>query len=264
LADVSQFDEAPYVRREMCPLNAVHLNPTDLPADLAAAYSLIREVTAKDPGFGAAWKLGGTTEATQKVFNVDKLYFGILHQSELAIRPRVAPGFPTFELKGEAEIALRLAPAADIMLNDGPDAVRKAPTDLLFDGWCLALELPSSPITNLVDRGVVALIADRCAAGFLALGDVRDMQDKSGWPNTEIRIDQNGQPLACGSAAKLLSPPHECTHAFLAEALEQGYRPRAGQWVTTGGATPCVPFDAGARIEVYYGQSLELSFTAGF
>ncbi|WP_298982872.1 hypothetical protein [uncultured Roseibium sp.] len=252
-----------YVRRELSPVEGVHLTQESLPADLASAYASMRKVIENEDDFGAAWKLGGTTAATQKIFNVHKLYFGVLHQKELAVQPDVAPSFPTYELKGEAEIALRLAPSVDALLDQGADAVRSAPLEALFDGWCVALELPSSPVVNLVEMGVVALVADRCAAGYLALGPCRDLAEMTSWDSTQIRVEQNSQQITEGSASNLLSSADDCARSFLLEALEQGFRPRAGQWVSTGGATPCVPFEQGARIDVYYGQSQELSFTAG-
>jgi 2-keto-4-pentenoate hydratase len=263
LPNVPHFDETPYVRREMTPLAAVQLTQAELPSTPEAAYALVREAIADDSAYGAAWKLGGTTATTQRIFSVDKLYFGVLHQSELAVRPNIAPGFPTHELKGEAEIALRLAPTVDALLDAGSDAIRMAQPSSLFDGWCIALEMPSSPISNLVEMGVVALIADRCAAGFLALGEIYTLEEMSSWDSAEIRIAKNGLQLTSGGAGALLAPPHECARAFLIEALEQNHRPCAGQWVSTGGATSCVSFEPGARIDVFYGQSLELSFTAG-
>lgn len=257
------MEERTYFRKERTPLQAVHLSASQVPPNLSDAYRGLRELVDTDPSFGTAWKLGGTTETTQRIFNVDKVYFGALHESEVAILPSRAPTFPTFELKGEAEIALRIAPSAMSFLVEGESATRSAPPSALFDSWCVALELPSSPIENLVECGLLALVADRCAAGFLALGRARGIHDATNWIGGKIRIEQNGEVIASGGADALVWTPDECARTFLLEALAQGFQPKPGQWVSTGGATACVPYNRGAEIIVFYNDIEELRFVVG-
>ncbi|UTY46689.1 hypothetical protein [Sinorhizobium fredii] len=256
------MEERKYFRKERTPLEPVHLFTSQVPTNLSEAYGGIREVVSADPSFGTAWKLGGTTATTQRIFNVDKLYFGALHKCEVAVLPARAPTFPTFELKGEAEIAIRIAPSA-MNLLEGETAIRSALPSALFDSWCVALELPSSPIGNLVECGLLALVADRCAAGFLALGRAREIDDAIDWTSSKIRIEQNGEVIASGGADALVWTPDECGRAFLLEALAQGFKPKPGQWISTGGATPCVPYNRGAEISVFYNDNEELRFIAG-
>ncbi len=260
---MAQANNRVYVRKDRTPLEAVILTKSELPADLAAAYRMVHGTFGDVAGFGAAWKLGGTTEVTQRIFNVDELYFGALLDSEVAVLPRLAPTFKTFELKGEAEIALRISPSAADKLAEGQAAVRSADVSELFDRWCVALELPSSPILNLVDLGVIALVADRCAAGYLALGKSRELTTEMSWSGRELRIEQDGQAVSRGGAENLVWQPEMCARLFLIEALAQGYRPKPGQWISTGGATPCVPFTKGSEIKVFFDDIEELSFVAG-
>lgn len=255
--------EAPYFRTEMTPLRSVHLSATQIPANITEAYRGLHRIIDCDPAYGAAWKLGGTTAATQRIFKVNKLYFGPLHEREVAVLPSAAPAFQTYELKGEAEIALRIASTAADFLRADRKNIDEAPLSMLFDAWCAALELPSSPIENLADIGVTALIADRCAAGFLALGRAHPVDDFTNWAGSVLRVKQDGQTIATGGSSALLSPPDICARSFIIEALAQGFSPRPGQWISTGGATPCVNFTAGADISVCYNDHEELRFVAG-
>ncbi|PVB59494.1 hypothetical protein DCO57_22070 [Labrenzia sp. 011] len=224
---------------------------------------MVRQSLTGDVGYGAAWKLGGTTEVTQKIFQVSDLYFGALHESEMAVLPEIAPPFETFELKGEAEFAIRISSSAASYLDSAGELPSEVASDELFDAWCIALELPSSPILNLTDAGVVALLADRCAAGFLALGAARDFDETFSWTNKPLCIKADGQEVAEGGVENLLWDPVSCARKFLREARCQGYSLKPGQWISTGGATPCVPFQQGAHVKVYFDGQEEIAFSAG-
>lgn len=248
----------------MTPLQAVRLADDEIPASIDQAYDLVLDAIGTDPAYGAAWKLGGTTMATRRAFGVDRLYFGPLHESEVLTQAGVVPGRKLFELKGEAEIALRISPNAARLLGEGASALSAAPTADLFDAWCVALELPSSPILDLGTAGVKALLADRCASGALALGPEHVFDATVDWTGDSLRVDQDGQTIATGGVAALVASPDACARDFLADAVARGFAPKPGQWISTGGLTPCVPLKPGAAITVYHKDVAALSFTAGF
>lgn len=252
-----------YVRRVLAPLEPLTLNPDAVPADLNEAYGLVRDEVGEGRGFGAAWKLGGTTPTTRRIFRVEALYFGPLNESEILVEPTRAPGRPLAEIKGEAEIALRIAPSAAERLRSGPDAVRAAPLSDLFDTWCVALEMPASPIANLVDAGVAALVADRCAAGALLLGPVHAYGATTDWTGARLRIEQDGAVIAEGGSDSLVDPADICARDFLVEALRHGFRPAPGQWISTGGLTPCVGFRRDAEVVVTFDDRPVVRFTVG-
>ena len=221
-----------YLRRERSPLTPLRLSEAERPASLEAAYAGQAALQRAEPDRWGGWKLGGTNAASRAAFGVDRLYYGALERNEILHRPACAPGFPLAELKGEAEIALRLAP------------------DLCgADAWCVALEMPSSPLEGLPGIGVAALVADRCAAGALILGPLQE-----GPPPADGRLGQeiDGQLLAEGRIADLSAPPADLLAEFLALARSHGQPLAPGQWVATGGITACLPYRPGARLRLLF------------
>lgn len=234
-----------YVRTELNPITPLRLTERQIFANLSEAYRAVRERNVS--GFGAGWKLGGTTEFTRRLFAVDDVYFGALHESEVVTagaENAAVPPHPLAELKGEVEIALRIAQDTSS-----------------FDAWCIALEMPSSPITNLVEVGVTALVADRCAAGCLVLGSPRSLAELGGDPDFPILVEQAGSIVCEGHTKNLLLPPRAAANRFLELAKSHGFTPSPGQWVSTGGLTPCVPLEPGRRVEVHADGLLALGLT---
>lgn len=231
-----------YVRTRRTPLDPVTLGPAQVPQTLDAAYSAVNAQVLAEPGRWRGWKLGGTNHGSRRAFNVSALYYGAIEQGELFHQPTRAPGYPMIEVKGEVEIALRLA-------ADGQG----------YDAWCVALEMPSSAITNLPAAGVAALVADRCAAGALLLGAIHD------GPLPELgaaRLELAQDDLALDGAglAALTDTPETILADFLALAHQHGLSPAPGDWVATGGITACCGLRPGARVSVRLDGRTELDF----
>jgi 2-keto-4-pentenoate hydratase len=232
-----------YVRTTLNPVTPLRLESSQVFTTLSDAYRAVREHNASAE-FGAAWKLGGTTEFTRRLFAVDDVYFGALHQAEIAPPGGTVPPHPLAELKGEVEVALRIAQDT-----------------LSFDAWCIALEMPASPITNLAEVGVKALIADRCAAGCLVLAPARPLADLGTEPDFPVWVEHAGKTLCEGHTKNLLLSPVAAAQRFLELARAHGFVVRPGQWVSTGGLTPCVPFEAGRQLKIFADGVLALELT---
>lgn len=221
----------PYLRRGAGGLTPVALTRADLPASLDAAYAALAAAQAADPGRWGGWKLGGSNHASRAAFGVDRPYYGALAQDEILLQPAVAPARPLAELKGEVEVALRL------------DASCTG-----YDAWCVALEMPASALTGLVGLGVVALVADRCAAGVLVLGP----SQTGPLPGAEARFGQriNGTPRGDHGYETLVAAPPSILSDFLAMARDHGAPLAPAHWVATGGIGPCLVYAPGDRVEV--------------
>ena len=216
------------------------------PASLDAAYAALAKALASEPP-PAGWKLGGTNWASRAAFGMDRLWFGPLAAHEVLSTPTRAPGLPLAELKGEAEIALRIAPEG-------------AATP--WDAWRVALETPSSLVPDMAAAGVATLVADRCSAGSLLLGPPEPagalVALENGAAGSRFAIEIDGREAAVGALSDLTDAPSACLAAFLAEARSRGFHPRPGDWVATGGITPCIDLPEGARARVLLGDEPRL------
>jgi len=200
------------------------------------AYEITRKNIEADNRCVVAWKLGGTTAFTRVLFQVDNIYLGPLLEGELSTVSTSVLQLPDLPvLAGEAEIALRLSDAGANM----PYAAKLDPIDA-FDAWAVGVEFPYSVFYDLPDAGIGALLADRCAAGSLVLGD-----EYEGMPPGEfcISIILDDGRIAEGNQDALLMSPVAAALEFRHIALEAGFELKQGQWVTTGGVTKCLPLD---------------------
>lgn len=223
---------------------------SELPPSVAAAYDVAAATLGLLGSEPAGWKLGGTTAATRRTFAADEIYYGALLADEIwdstvAAKPPVPP-----VLRGEAEIALRLA--MDIPYDQSEAALR-SPDSELFDAWAPAIEAPYSCVQGLEELGLRALLMDRCAAGALYLGEPRlTMEDPA--MDQAIEIIADGVRVARGTAhSSLLMTPREAARGFLQVAADQGVSVRQGQWLSTGGITACVMLPLGRPIQLTLG-----------
>ena len=221
----------PWLRHGAGGLAPLHLTRADLPPTLAAAYGALAAAQAQGPGHWGGWKMGGSNHASRAAFGVEVPYYGALARTEILHQPARAPARPLPECKGEVEIALRV------------DAAGEG-----YDAWSVALEMPASALVGLVDLGVVALVADRCAAGVLVLGALQT----GALPGPEARFGQrvNGTLRAEAGTEALTDAPAALLAQFLAMARGHGAAVAPGQWVATGGITPCLAYAMGDRVEV--------------
>ena len=225
----------PYVRHGAAGLTPLHLTAADLPASLEATYAALAAsqtgVQAGEKGAWGGWKIGGSNHASRAALGVDRPCYGALARDEILLQPTSAPGRALPERKGEVEIALRL------------DAAGTG-----FDAWCVALEMPASALVGLAGLGVVALVADRCAAGVLVLGPLQT----GPLPDAGARFGQrvNGTLRAEAGYAALTGDPAAILAEFLGLARGHGAPVAAGHWVATGGITPCLAYGLGDRVEV--------------
>jgi 2-keto-4-pentenoate hydratase len=249
------INREPYLRQGLSPpLETFDLEPDRCFRSLEAAYGAVSAMARAEPHRWAAWKLGGTNHTSRAAFGVSRCYFGPIYSQELRFvapgRTFTTPAHPLAELKGEVELALRL----------GPDG--RTP-----DAWAVALEMPASPILNLLQAGVAALVADRCAAGALLVGTVRPIATGSPLPDFRtIRFTQecDGTEVAAGTVADdLVATPTELLAEFLELAHLHNMPVAAGQWVATGGITPCIPYAAGQRVKVLFDGAVELDLRIG-
>lgn len=214
----------------------------ELPVDVSAAYAVAATTLARTQRPASAWKLGATTAGTRVNFSTETIYFGGLMKHEVWYAGESPPHVVPPVWQAEAEIAFRLA--RDIPASEAAGGAIGCSDDTLFDAWTPALEAPYSCIENVADAGLRALLSDRCASGALFLGPPRE-DVASAAIDSEIAILIGGQVAASGSAAAaLLMSPIIAARGFLEQAGRHGFALTRGQWVSTGGITPCIRLPA--------------------
>ena len=227
-----------YVRDDLAAPGFFDLGKDQLWEDLEGAYGAVLSLTQNSPERIGAWKLGGTTPLTQQIFNVSDLYFGPIYETEV-FEAGSTLTLPLTECKVELEIACRIG-------EDGIDA------------WTICAEMPSSGIKDLPDRGVTALVADRCAAGALILGPPHPVNTIGDAPKSGVDLVSNGAVLTTGGTDGLTDAPLNIANAFLTKARDLGFEPRRGQWIATGGMTPCVEVDRQGSYSIPNGPGFTL------
>lgn len=211
------------------------------PADIRPASELeaIKAALEQAGTLPPAWKLGGTNALTRDMFQVGRAYFGPLRADEL--------------VTGEIELAGMVAPKVEpefCVVFDAdldPDRHGGEPAALrrVLGGVALGLEIPDTILRAPPQAGVFSLIADRCAAGRLVLGDwlpVDTLEELQALPVVMTgpdgtRSEGHGDWLIGGALAGV---------ADMLESL-RGLVDRvpAGTVIATGGLAPAMPLASG-------------------
>ena len=253
-----------FVRTEITPLETVTLTKEQMPASLAEAYDRVKAVIAKDSGYCAAWKIGGSTPPAQKAMGISEVFFAPMHAKEIVSADKLVPGYKTLHINAEGEIALRVSAKAADHLAKGEKAVAEAPLSELFDAWCVSAEMPSGSLANGGDFGVPAIVLDRCGSGALVLGPEHAYTSQTKWNGETMTLVQNGEVLAEGTTSDLVAEADEVAREFLVLALRFGFEPKPGQWISTGGIIPCKALEENAEIKITFDGADALSFKTGY
>lgn len=230
----------------------IYLHSENIPPSLDEAYSLIKKELTLWEEAPAAWKLGGTSHTTSRLYSVSAPYFGMLKASEVWSSPCSLRLKDKQHTSVELECILRLGQSFSSILHAGEETLISCPLELLFDLWAWGLEMPFSPIANLPELGLPALVADRCAAGSLVLGTPHKFLPNSPeeWKEARVQLAIDGKIQAEGKIEALTTPPDICVRRFLVEALRYDFMPMPGQWIASGGLTPCFSLALARKVEV--------------
>ncbi len=145
-----------------------------VPANMGDALKVALASMTAEP---VAWKLGGTNQATCETFGVSAPYFGPLAASDIfETQQTISRDAYPAPLFAEPEIAVAFNKTFE------PSLDRREETELRAAlAWVApAIEMPATCLDDAPAAGVKWLVADRCAAGALVVGD-RLSPDRLGW-----------------------------------------------------------------------------------
>jgi 2-keto-4-pentenoate hydratase len=214
------------------------------PADIAPKTEAdgARAALAQIDRVPAGWKLGGTNAHTRNVFSVERAYFGPLKAAEIAegdgsqvsLAGLIAP-------KVEPEICVAFTADLDPHVHGGDIGALRG----LLDHVALGLEIPDTILANPPEAGVWSLVADRCAAGALVLGErlpASVLEELEGLPAVmtaaDGEISEGHGDWMIGGALAGVSETLESLRGIV-------NRIPAGAVIATGGLARAKPFTSG-------------------
>ena len=210
------------------------------------AYGISRRVLARRLADGeriVGKKIGVTSEAVQRMFDVHQPDFGFLTDAMLFESGATVPIATLIQPRAEGEIAFVLA--RDLA---GPGVTED---DVLAATRCVrpCFEIVDSRIRDWKIR-IEDTVADNASSGVVVLGagevDPRAVELAS----CRIRVEKNGAPISEGVGAAALGSP-ACCVAWLANTLSRfGIAREAGEVILSGSLVPLEPVRAGDRLSL--------------
>ena len=213
--------------------------PVPVLADLQTAYAVQNKIFRSNTS-PTIWKLGGVNHVTRAAFNVESTYAGPVANNQIfPFHETMLPSCFGMQCQAELELLVRLN---DNFQNTSATSFDVAP----------ALECPAT-VLNFPEDGVLALIADCCAAGTVVHGPWRNcfLDDLCALEGAATLSDDT-RVLAQGTYSELIDGLAGCVAGFLALAREYNLPVRAGDMVSTGGLSPCVGLPHQTRLSVAF------------
>lgn len=209
-------------------------------ATQAAMASLLVEAGQTCIGY----KIGATNAAARGMLGVETPFYGRLWSGQTVDAPATLDFRPWLHRVAEPEIAIRLG--QDVNALNAPvdaEAIRAAIAEILP-----VVEIVATPFAPWVQAGASNIIADNGAHGIWIKGAGR--ADWSGFDPLELAVAAH-RTAGDDHAGKGGAVDGGCfgAAAWLANKLaEHGQMLKAGDYVSTGTATPPIPLVAGDRI----------------
>ncbi|MDA9981750.1 hypothetical protein N9H39_03235 [Gammaproteobacteria bacterium] len=217
------------------------------PASLAEAYA-IQHHNYSNIGQSKGWKLGGTTSLTQAMFDTNATYYGPIYQASIyeSKNPIELPDWMN-NPRGEAEVCFELSDKVKGLSDTTMDEIDISE---FIVNIMPSIELPWS-VFPLPAAGLNVLIADQCGTGALVFGD-RLPYSSTHFPSLsgEVMISSTSGLLTEGSIEDILAGPLTALADFLRLAQQHQLQIKSGDFVATGGCTPCIELPLNRKITV--------------
>ncbi|MEM8606879.1 MAG: fumarylacetoacetate hydrolase family protein [Myxococcota bacterium] len=191
-------------------------------------------------------KIGVTSRAVQEMLGVFQPDFGYL--TDKMVYPNGGPMPISEQLiqpRAEGEIAFKLK--KDL---NGPGVTNEDVVDAT-DYVMACFEVVDSRVHDWKVK-IQDTVADNASCGLLVLGDEHADPNGLDFPNLQMRVYKNGEPLSEGKGSAALDSPLNCV-SWLANTLSGfGITLNAGDVVLSGSLVPLEPVIAGdeMRLEV--------------
>jgi 2-keto-4-pentenoate hydratase len=217
------------------------LPETCRPATLEDGYAIQEAYVASCGQPVAGWKVGCTTEASQRRFGIEEPFYGPV-LAPLVFSSPAEPPVADFPMRGiECEFAFQLA--ADFEPRERPYEPEE--TAERVSAPIPAIEVVSSRFDDPIKHGAPSAIADCGVNGALVLGAPTFDWQTLDLANHEVRLEIDGDVKATGTGALVLGHPLNVLAWFVNRYTASGRTLPAGQIVTTGTTTGLVILEPG-------------------
>ncbi len=205
----------------------------DLLNTKSKAYEIQKSLSNK-PELISAWKVGGTTKSTQKIFKTESSYLGPINKKNFFFEEEEIY-FPNSSINpyGELEIAFRLSKDIE-SINLKSSSFKSLD---FFDSIAPAIEIPYSSM-NFPESGLHLLIADCCASGFLILGLEEKLSEEILKKSLKVLI--NEIPSEVGDSKNFVLPIEKVLLDILIEAKKYNLNLKKGHWISSGGLSKLI------------------------
>lgn len=214
-------------------------------ADLNDAYQIQKNLLKRGAN-EICWKLGGVNIATRQAFATESLYAGPLEHDAIISADKVVT-IDAFgpNCQGELEVLVMLGDV-DAYWNS------EISIDQLMLKVAPAIECPATML-DFPKNGLLALIADCCAAGTVIHGDWKSWKEfDSALSHLPIELIADDSLLATGYYTNLIGGIKQTIKDFMQLAKTQGLDVRSYDLVSTGGLTPCVQLPQASHYQVNF------------
>lgn len=219
------------------------------PADTDEAYALQAAVTDCLDKTVAGWKVGATNPAAQLALGAKEPFVGPIYEDLCFEAPAKVATPPAALRVTEAEFAFRLA--SDLPPRGaayGLDEVTRA-----IGSVHPAIEIVDKRMPPPEADKVTWAIADGGANHAFVHGPGTDDLSALDLTTHPVRVSVNGRQVAEGSAGSVMGSP-VMVLAWLATHMSgRGVGLKAGQWISTGLATPVLTTEIGDEVVADFG-----------
>jgi 2-keto-4-pentenoate hydratase len=228
--------------------------PAPVPATLADAYAVQRELCAALGAQVLGWKVGRIPPALVDILGAERLAGPVLQVADL---DGEAPGDARVFAGGagaiEAEVMLRLSAVPDHHL--ATDAEALAFVDAIRAGF----EVASSPAPDVHDHAPYGIIADIGINNGVLLGP---HLDADGFAGIEVVTAIDGVDVGTGRPCDVLDGPLGSLRFLVDLHLDGVIRLEAGQWISAGAITGVHPIAPGQTATARFGDAVRIACTA--
>jgi len=232
---------------------ALPVFPAPVPATLAEAYAVQRELCAALGRPVLGWKVGRIPPALVAELGTERLAGPVLRCVRLdGEAPGEARVFDGAAGAIEAEIMLRLTDVPRRRLTDNREA------RALIGEIRAGFEVASSPAPDVHDRAPFGIIADIGINNGLLLGPELAAEDF----DRDVAVEIDGARVGAGRACDVLDGPLGSVRFLVDLHHDRVIQLEPGQWVSAGAITGVHPIRPGQRAAATFGASHRIACTA--